>query len=772
MTIGSTAGVLPPAMPASSLILGDHLPALQSQWLAPLNADQQLWVNNIGAVANGAPSAGVPATFAAAASSASIAQAAGLRFAMTGAAADLNKAVGVLLNAALPANNSNDFITHPEVLTSYLSAYDFVRGASSAELSSATRSTIETRLASLTSGLSYGNNTFSNARAKIGATKGLAGVMLADQALLDAALADMQGHFNYSTTDDGWFTDSQGHYLLYTLRHVSLFARAYEQGSGVDLYPNFQPYLDMSLGLRKPDGAMPNVSNGLNAPLPLNLFSATGETAAAAASLWNLQQAQPSPFPWTSVNVLNNDNSYSTFFALTEFTNPATAPAQSPTFLATGQSQVSVFRQNWGPTSDYLLLSPGIDSPRFFFQNEDPPFTIDIPAFHSHNDTGEILLSSGGKYLLVAPGYNRTDLSNSPAGFQPQRADWHNVILVDGDVGASDQGRKMRPEHFVHTDRLDSSELGDHRGVSDFATLQMQYRDTNVSRSTAFAGEDYFVVADRMQSATPHAYGFNLVGRGTQTVETSGPDRVDVRWEHEGQAVIEHLISTHAMTLSTSQIWMHDTFNDFEQTRRMTANISAENGQFLSVLETLPAGASSDFSIHKLSGPAVDYLSLEVQSLSQGWTDFVLSQQSAAVRAVGGMTSDAEYAYARMQAGVTTAAMWAGGTRFETSDLHVETTSPLTASLAVIAADEIRGTISSDGITPGVELRFLGRGPIEWATLGGVPLAPMNTPQFAAIGLTGGGELRVRFAAIPEPTTLSLLICGAVSLFLIRRRAR
>ncbi len=588
-----TTGVLPSQPLDHSIILGDNLATLQAQWAAPVNAYQQYYVNTINGRADQSISVGAPATFAAAAYDSSIAESAGLRYAMTGNSADLNKAVNALMVAALPARNSDDFITHPELLTSYLSAYDYVRAAPAADLSAATRSAIESRLLTLTQNLSYGNNTASNALAKIGATKALAGELLGNQALLNTGLTNLQTHYNYSTTDDGWFTDSQSIYLEYTLRHTALFVRAYDQGSGVDLYANIQPLVDMSIGLRKPDGTVPGVSNGLNWPLALNLFSNTPNTADASQMIWNLEALPVNAFDNT--NIENNDYSYSTFFALTNFDVAPAAPTQSPTFLSTGQSHVAVFRNNWSSTSDYLLMSAGVDSP---FTKIGP---VLFPAFHSSNDTAEILVASGGHYLLVGAGYHRNDLSNYPDGFLSKVPNNHNVILVDGNLGAANEGATMRPERFVSTDRLDSAERGNFAGVGDFATLKMTYGGAQVSRSSGFANEDYFVVADRMQAAATHAYGFNLIGRGMQTVLTNTADLIEVRWEHEGQQVIEHLVSTHGMTLATSSTYMHDTFNVYEVTQRMTATASAANAGFLSVIETGPAGSAAKLVVTDLS---------------------------------------------------------------------------------------------------------------------------------------------------------------------------
>ncbi|MBX9788298.1 MAG: heparinase II/III-family protein [Pirellulales bacterium] len=777
-----TAGVLPASMPTQSLLLGNQLAQLRADWSSPVNATQQLYINSVNSFANHTTSGAAPTTLAIAAADGATAENAGLRYAMTGSAADLNKAIAALTVAAIPnpgfLSDQNAFITRPERLMNYLMAYDFIRGAPLTDLPQATRTQIEGRLASLATSLDYGNGTDSNARAKIGGTVALAGVLLRDQALLDRGLVDLQRNLDYSTTDDGWYADGPSHYLNYTLRHFAAFARAYEQGSGVNLYGALQPFVELANAMRLPGGEVPNLADGLNLPVATGLFTNNPDPQQAGEALWYLNNiAAPNPYPWNNgTNVVNNDGSLATFFALTNFHVAPTAPG-SPTYLADGQSHVSVLRDNFSPTSDYLLLSAGVDPPPLEITIPgDPSSIVVLPAFHSHADTGEILLASGGQYLLVAPGYNRTDLSQSPAGFAPQRADWHNVILVDGGVGvdprnlaAMSEGMYMRPDDFVSTHRLDSGEFGGHHGVSDFSTLRMTYAETDVSRSIAYPHESYFVVADQMQGAASHDYGFNLVGVGTQTVLTNTPGLVEVQWEQGGQRVIQHLVATGGMSLSTDSLWMHDEFNQFVPTQRMTATMHATDGLFLSILETGTAGGPGQLAINNLSTSML--AAAEVLNAGAGWTDIILSQHHTQLALAGDLLSDGQYAYVRQTGGLVDSAMLAAGTRIDfAGHTLLSTTAALTMS-AAFTADSVLGTISADEFTAGTELHLFGR-TISSATLNGAPLAFLNGPEFDVVYLIGAGDLVVTYSPVPEPSTLALAVLGALSVAGMRERGR
>ncbi|MAF66474.1 MAG: hypothetical protein CMJ84_12560 [Planctomycetes bacterium] len=569
MSIGSTTGVLPPAVPTESLLLGEDLAVFRASWVAPVTAQQRIWRDDTDGRAGQATSGGVPPDFTTAATDASIAHAAALRWAMGDDGGDLAKAVDALLALDVPWGTN---ITRTEVMTSYLCAYDYLRGADLVELPQAERDLIEARLLSESESLTTGL-TASNARAKVGATRALAGVLLRDQALLDRGLGDLQAHFDYSTTDDGWFTDSQGHYLNYTLGHIARFLRAYERGSGVDLYPNLAPYVEMSIGLRMPGGRVPNVSNGTNTPVAVHLLTQATDPQLAGGAMWSLLDGVPATYAWTTTNVLNNDWHYTSFFALTDFAEVApSGPPAGTSFFAQGQSKLTVLRGDWSDASDWLCLSPGIDSPAGL---------LDAPAFHSHNDTLEILVCAKGEYLLVAPGYARADLSNSPPGFTPRRADWHNVLLVDGDVGAGEGGRKTRPRDFVYAPPV----LGAAGGGAS-ATVSTHYRSTDVTRSVAYAPRDQFVVRDTLSSSTMHEYGLNLVGRGTLTVLVETPEMIRVRWEVNARRATATITASAPLRLETASLWMHDTYNVFEPTQRVTALIDGADAQFLTVITT------------------------------------------------------------------------------------------------------------------------------------------------------------------------------------------
>lgn len=757
MSLGNLSGKLPPEPPSASLLLGKDIENFRAWWAKPVNEHQAMWKNNAAGRANSGLNAGKPPKFGESGAHAATTKAAALRWAMEpngpNAKADLDKALTGLKNAAIPGGTE---ITRNEPLTSYLMAYDFTR---SAPWSKEDRAEIEANLTTLAKSLGGGDSD-SNVRGKVAGTRGFAGVVLHNQPLVDQALKELQNHFNYSTTNDGWFTDSQSHYLNYTLTHVAVFARALHQATGADLFACLQPYADESIAMRLPSGRGPGVSNGTITPVGIHYFSFTPNAKASAEMLWYVTTLPTNAFDLT--NLMNNDWTYINSFVLTDFSRNSAAPDRSPTFLATGQSGISVFRNDWGPQSNYLLLSPGVDS---------PPTKASVllvsglfPAYHSHNDTGEIVVAAAGEYILPAAGYDRRDLSNSPKGLDPKRADWHNVLLVDGDLGSlpgnagelptngetaivyggPNLGRATRPGDFEHTDRLDATERGNYKGAADLATLVMKYNGATVRRTAAFINEDYFVVADAVTSDKDREYAFNLVGRGEQTVINNAADLVKVKWSFKDRKAIEHLVSTHPMAVTTAQQWLMETYNVFEKTYRATTAIKARDAGFLAVIETGMDGkdAKADTALAVTSKSTQEFVAATVTSAAGAWSDTLLSQQKATPRKVGALASDAQFAYLRKKGDAAESGAINRGTTLASDGKPLLTASkPITLSFIITDAG-VKATIAKDGFTPGTVVQFHTVASNATVTLNGKTIEPARDGG-VKVTLAGAGNLVV-----------------------------
>ena len=692
------SGEAPSEKITGSLIMSDLAEQYRTWWKEPVVPHQKRWRDSVNGQADRKTSGQVPEDVGAAITDSSIAQAAAIRWAMTGQQKDLDKAVDALTHSATAIRSP---FKSSAVYLNYVVAYDFIAAA---PIDAKVRAQIEQRLRDSVRAdlVFYKNMTKTNLRAKVAGTKAFAGVVLRDKALLNDGLKNLGISFGHNTTDDGWYTDGPGHYFNYTIPHVVAFLRAYHTGSGVSLYPNIAPFIDMTLGMRMPNGFTPNVSQGGNLLTCVHMFSHGLDPERKANVLWHLTSTIPPGYGWTSyTNTCNDDWSQSRHFWSTDFSARPKAPSRSPTYFSPGQAKITAFRSDWSPQSDFLLLSPGIDSPPH------DRFLGEGIAFHSHNDSGEFLVFTRGEYVLVAPGYARTDLSNSPKGFSPREADWHNVILVNGNVGDKNEGRTLRPENVVHTNRLDSTEHGRFKGVNDFATLKLNYTNTNVRRSVAFPNEDYFVVADTMQSEATNAYTFNLVGRGALTVLADTPELMRAQWVVGDAAVIEHLVGTHPMSLSHDELWMHDTYNVFERTQRMQATVKAKGAGFLSVIETAARAEAGKLAVADRS--TAQFAAVTVVNGEAGYRDVIVSQPTRVRRRIDDITTDALFAYVRYRGDVIDSLMIAQGTTVSCGGKTMcEASAPVTVS-ALFAPDRVRHTVSPDGLTAGLKLSLGGQ---------------------------------------------------------------
>jgi hypothetical protein len=778
-----------PGQPTQSIIISaGELSTYQGWWASPVNATQAGWKSNINSYAGQAPVLAAPASFAATVTQSQIVQAKALRWLMDPVtyAADKATVVNVLSNFAKVSGGTT--ITKPEVVQNYYQAFDFINSG----LTTTERASITTRLSgSNVKGTITGTfnepTQVNNQKLKHASTRAFGALLFNDNTDIDTQMNRINASLATNSTNDGAYTDGT-HYLNYSTAQFGPFLKAYKNHTGVNLGANIEPLVKTAIGMRSPNGLLPTFHNNLNTGAAIHEYAyLLSNPALKAAALWNVTQLNG--FDWTSwSNVTNNDWSYVDFFATTDFTTTPAAPNWSPTYLSSGQSKNAAFRNDWTTTSNYLSVNGGVDGAS--------------GAGFTHADTAEITVAANGTDVLVGPGYNRTGLTNTPAGFNASVATAHNIILAKDTGGATwgagnSAAQTNTGTTTVMTNRLDSTENGSFKGVSDFVSLDWNYgagsaagNDVSGRRNTAFANEDYFIVADHFTrtDATNKDFAFNLIGKGTQTVVTNTTGYIAVKWavtqygpynngsfvngypfdQTQNGQVIAHLVGTQNMTLATGTNWMHEQYDRYDQTNSMTASMAnAASGGFIAILETGAAGSASKFAITNLS--ASTHAAAKVVNATDGWTDVILSQASQTSRTVDTYTTNARYFYARKVGSVLDSLMIAQGTSVADGGNNVIVlTNATTLSLLFPGTDPgtIYGTISADNFTPNTELRFYGISNILDATLNGSAISFTNGALYRSVILSTSGELVLHYA--PEPTALALL--GVGSLTLLRRR--
>lgn len=807
-----------PGQPTTSMLLGSNLTQVRGWWASPAHAVQTTWKNSITSRAGGSLTLAQPTDFATSAAQSQVVQARAFRWLMNPQAAtaadDLASVVDVLSNYARATGGTT--ITRPEVVQNYYQAFDFINAGLTAEQ----RTAITSRLSgsnvkgSITAPLQINNQ-----RLKYASTRAFGALLFNDKTDLDAQLVRINQSLGANTTDDGGYTDGL-RYLNYGIAQFAPFAVAYAHHAGVSLAPQAEQFVRMGLGMRLPNGTTPSAHNNDNAPVAIShLTRLIADADLKAAALWNTTAL--GGHDWTTwTNVVNNDWTYTDFFALTDFSVAPAAPTWSPTFFSGGQAQAATFRNGWGTTSHMINISAGIDGAS--------------GAGFVHHDTGGLTVAANGTQVLVEPGYNRTGLSTTPSGFDSSPATAHNVFLArdtgNATWGIGDGNAQTNAGTSVTTtNRLDAAERGDSKGVADFVTLRATYggssagNDVQARRSVAMLNESgtaggYFVVADaaRRTDSTNKDFAVNLVGKSTAAdteIVSASATLVQLRWAVDGYAgdgfnggqtmtgvpytqpqsgqVVAHIVASQGATLAVAQdtTWMMENYNVYLQTQRL--RVSATNladVAFLTILEPGAFGAAIRLGVTPLSGTG--FAAARVTDDAAGWTDWMISQTSATdVHATtagalvsidaGALVSDAHYAYLRRRGAILDSAVLSRGTSLAAGGAALlQWSHPVTASVLLgTAADPVlRGTLSADDLVADTMLtlvmdNLLAGHRIGSATLDGQPLSFTNGSGTSTVTLAGatGGRFVIAFEPVPEPA--AVVLAGAAVLGLLARGA-
>lgn len=823
--------IVPPT--ASILLTPAEQAELANWWQAPQAGYQQINRNSVDATANQTAATAVPASLGAATTQSRILQAKALRWTLTGngdtQAADFQQVKDVLTHYAHVTGGNS--LSRPLVAMNYFTAFDLIN----AGLTAAERTAIQTRLdaevlSHLGSVSRVSNHFFINHGAR-----GFYAMLSGNQANLEAAVAKLREGYDAVTTNDGFFTDGD-RYLNYTLGSMPAFWNAYKNHAGdavgtAQYQQAAEQHARYALGIRMPNGLSPTFHNSDNMPIFVTGFSRLiTDPALKAATVWYAEQL--GDFQWNGyTNALNQDGSRTDLVWATDYSAGSRAPDWSPTYFSGGQAKISTFRNDWGPDSNYLATIAGIDGNSF-------------PVSFGHHDTGAITLAANGAQIIVEPGYARfngiifgigadppmpnTPPNNNPGGnLNTKLAIEHNVLLARH-TGTTDWGigngatQSLDTNEITITNRLDSGERGNFKGVFDFSTLRSSYTGSGAGsgvqtrRSTGMINESvgdrgYFVMADSFRSSdgVNKDFAVNLIGKSrpeNTEILVDTPSYKKVRWAvtdyfgvtsngaqlsgppynrpTNGQ-VIAHLVSTDpfdAVAHDTS--WTIDNWGIFIQTQRMRVGVTnTDMGAILTFFETGAANDASEWTVSPLSGSG--YAAARIDSLD-GWSDWHISQtspndvHSATAGNLlsidsGAFGSDAQYAYLRRVHGKVDSAMLSRGTTLSAhGDQILSADQPVTTSLLLseLGSGEIHGTLSMDGYSHNTSLTLWGlRGEIHRLIYNGAALNSFDGKTITLPYIAGTTSVPFIVYAVPEPCGSGFAFAVAW-LMLSRRRDR
>jgi len=199
---------------------------------------------------------------------------------------------------------------------------------------------------------------------------------------------------------------------------------------------------------------------------------------------------------------------------------------------------------------------------------------------HSQGNASSFILQSQGQVLALDPGY----LSYGRRAEVGQATN-HSLVLVDGAgpaIGTPGVGSPALSgiQHAFQTSQL------------SYGEVTTAYQKASITRKTLFVRNTYFLLADAVRAAEPHAYtwqlhGYGLAG-GTPATGTfaDGLAAHEGTWQKNGVRLLAHVTSTGGgATYATATNPHETTYNTAENhTTLLVQAPSAAQTQFLAAL--------------------------------------------------------------------------------------------------------------------------------------------------------------------------------------------
>ncbi len=199
---------------------------------------------------------------------------------------------------------------------------------------------------------------------------------------------------------------------------------------------------------------------------------------------------------------------------------------------------------------------------------------------HNQGDASSFILHAQGQLLALDPGY----LSYTRRAEVGQATN-HNLVLVDGAgpaLGTPGAGSTTQAaiQHTFQTPQL------------SYGEVTTAYQNASITRKTLFVRNSYFLLADAVSAAAPHAYtwqlhGYGLDGGSTATGTFSGNlTGHEGTWQKNGVSLLAHVAGTGSTATYTTATNPHETtYNTAENhTTLLVQQSGAKQTQFLAAL--------------------------------------------------------------------------------------------------------------------------------------------------------------------------------------------
>ncbi|MDK2971382.1 MAG: hypothetical protein PWP23_1137 [Candidatus Sumerlaeota bacterium] len=454
---------------------------------------------------------------------------------------------------------------------------------------------------------------------------------------LALALQASNDNTRYFFSSDGIYREGS-HYYIFSLINFVPFLYHYRNVSGVDAFDAFQPAFEWPVAIRNGKGWIPNIEDSYIRPFPSRMVSGAYRNATSrfgaqpsfgAILQWNGDATDFVPFELEEKESGFNYSGASWDYALptTEFLcyDPSVKPAPpacSPTvFLDSGQT---AFRNDWSfndPAHRYLLFQGVAEADN-----------------HEHFEHLSFLIQAENQMMASDAGYSRKSYGEAIRTQWYRTPEAHNVVMVDGKAPGDIAENWTPPSR----DRIDTS-------FFDFEEKSAAYASGGThARAIAFPGQEYFVVADRIQLPQPGEIAFVFHG-GRAALDNNG---TQCTWTYENDRygptakLFSHFLSTGA-TLARKEGEVTYIKGDYAAFPYITNTLNADEALFLSVF--VPAAIDAQ-------APAIESLPCSGGAIgarvTRGETrDTFVLQPAPLANETAGLSSDGRFAWMREENG-------------------------------------------------------------------------------------------------------------------------
>lgn len=655
-------------------------------------------------------------------------------------------------------------------MTNYALAYDWVAADLSTDDDEAIRAAVKRGADWLYEYLADEGVRSHNHRSKAGAALGSwALVFAADddaQAYLDRGLKNLNRVFRYMFTEDGIYRDGSAYYWIFTIINSTPFLWQYRNVSGVDLFAALQPAFEWQLKTVNPQGLQPPLDDGwykvtwlhtvaaayADTPTPLSDTGSLGELFQWQffASDW---AAARYPDDWTGAR--DQFYGWPEEIALYDSAIAEVAPDESTGTIdmdSGPRGGDTIFRSDWA------MGDPATRWGHFG--------GTAMSNNHDHADGLQLLIDAENAVLARDNGYGPQRFGGRDAWKGPEH---HNVVTADGAaVGDPTPTRGF----------LSGSTFG-------FAEKSASYWDDGgaaQTRAVAFPGSDYFVVLDRLTSATPktwdaywHVRGemSGVANRRTWTT-TGGPWGDAARMTaltlpaSARAASVTDSFNPYGTGEDTGFDGYPDPSTDVEETTGLRMSQEGPSAEFLSVL----APSAVDGTEPRLLDIGTDH-TLGARVTTDAYTDTVVAPRGRGGIADGGdLTVAGALGWSRATGGAVSSWAMHDGTSVSWREASlVSASAPVTVSADVSDPATHRFEVAAlpDDADISLTVPVSAGRPLVAAAVDGSPVTAVIDGDRVVVTLTAGGDLVLDYGD-PESRPAAVLgveaqgFAGAVEL--------